>query len=261
MDYEWFSKWTMWVDRVGIDGDWIRRFLNKTVLSLIGEVGGLLVLDAGCGEGRFSRLLAERKARVIAIDIVPELLQLAKDISMNKPAKKLLVRWPWLAHRKYDARFAKNIRYKLANMTKLPRSWNSSFDVVVSYCSLNDTPVLYDAVASFSRVLKRRGVCVVVIPHPNIIRPRGTNHLPKLDTPFTEYISPKLKVTNYYRSLPQMLNAFAGSRLFLEYLEEPFLDRTFAYDNKKEIAELMRVRGFPHPSKQPWFLVAKFRKL
>ena len=42
--------------------------LNPTIFSLLGEVDGNHLLDAGCGEGYLSRLLVKKGARVTAVD-------------------------------------------------------------------------------------------------------------------------------------------------------------------------------------------------
>jgi len=46
-------------------------------LKLLGDVSGLTVLDAGCGQGYLSRILASRGAHVTGIDISPNLIQMA----------------------------------------------------------------------------------------------------------------------------------------------------------------------------------------
>lgn len=43
-------------------------FLNPTLLSFMGSVNNKKVLDAGCGEGYLSRILARFKASVTAVD-------------------------------------------------------------------------------------------------------------------------------------------------------------------------------------------------
>src|ERR1700716_2886397 len=51
------------------DGDFAKRHLaNPALLRLLGEVRGRRVLDAGCGDGYFSRMLAERGARVVGVE-------------------------------------------------------------------------------------------------------------------------------------------------------------------------------------------------
>ena len=52
--------------------------LDEVMLGLCGDVRGLDVLDAGCGEGRFCRMLAARGARTIGIDPTGELIAEAR---------------------------------------------------------------------------------------------------------------------------------------------------------------------------------------
>ncbi len=51
---------------------------DQAVLDAVGDVDGLDVLDAGCGEGYMSRLLAERGARASGIDLSDSLIDYAK---------------------------------------------------------------------------------------------------------------------------------------------------------------------------------------
>ena len=43
------------------------------------------ILDIGCGTGEFSRLLAKRASRVIAIDLSPNMIEVAKEKSQQYP--------------------------------------------------------------------------------------------------------------------------------------------------------------------------------
>lgn len=47
-------------------------------LELVGDVAGLDVLDAGCGSGIVSQILANGGARVRAFDVTPEMVALAR---------------------------------------------------------------------------------------------------------------------------------------------------------------------------------------
>jgi 2-polyprenyl-3-methyl-5-hydroxy-6-metoxy-1,4-benzoquinol methylase len=51
------------------EGDFAKKhLLNPTVLRMLGDVTGRRVLDAGCGQGYFVRLLARRGARVVGVE-------------------------------------------------------------------------------------------------------------------------------------------------------------------------------------------------
>src|SRR5438034_418000 len=48
------------------------------MLELLGDLAGREVLDAACGEGYFSRVLAARGARVTGLDLSPRLIAMAR---------------------------------------------------------------------------------------------------------------------------------------------------------------------------------------
>src|SRR4030095_10858183 len=52
---------------------------HATVLTLLPDVGGLRVLDAGCGSGRYLRELGDRGARAIGMDLSPAMLDRARE--------------------------------------------------------------------------------------------------------------------------------------------------------------------------------------
>lgn len=64
-----------WLDRSNF---WNACIDQPAVLSLIGEVKGLKVLDLGCGPGRYSKILADMGAAVHGIDLSPKLVERAK---------------------------------------------------------------------------------------------------------------------------------------------------------------------------------------
>ena len=51
----------------------------ETWKPLLGNVEGLDVLDLACGDGHTSRILAERGAKVVGVDISPEQIKLARE--------------------------------------------------------------------------------------------------------------------------------------------------------------------------------------
>lgn len=62
---------------------------DQAVLDAIGAANGLTILDAGCGEGYLSRLLAQAGALPIGVDICPDLVQSAQDLATQSNYKSL----------------------------------------------------------------------------------------------------------------------------------------------------------------------------
>jgi SAM-dependent methyltransferase len=57
------------LDAMEPHGDFVKRhLLNPVMLRLLGDVRGRRVLDAGCGQSYFSRMLAERGAELTGVE-------------------------------------------------------------------------------------------------------------------------------------------------------------------------------------------------
>src|SRR5699024_8100395 len=65
--------------------------LNPTLFALMGNVSGMEVLDAGCGEGYLSRMISRKGAKVTAEDYSRRRL----DIAKARTPKKLSIHSPW----------------------------------------------------------------------------------------------------------------------------------------------------------------------
>ena len=133
--------------------DWISQFqdgetshrealLDGWMLDAVGDVSGRKVIDLGCGEGRFSRMLAERGATVTGIDLCPPFIEFAKNHRVSDDA------------------------YLIGDMEDLHDVPGDEFDLAVSYITLVDVPDMQSAVGEAFRVLRRGGRFVVCNLHP-----------------------------------------------------------------------------------------------
>lgn len=77
-----------------------------------------IVLDVGCGDGRLTRHLARRARTVVALDLSPEMIRLARDRSSG----------------------CTNIEYRVADVLTTPLP-PAAFDVVVSVATLHHLPL------------------------------------------------------------------------------------------------------------------------
>jgi len=139
-----------WETQVGSEGDANRRLNSDPVLwTLVGDVRGLKVLDAGCGTGYLSIKLAERGARVTGVDVAERMIAIAKA---NDPAGD----------------------YRVDSCDELLTVADDEFDAVIANYVLMDTPDLEETLAAFHRVLRPEGIAVLVFSHPCFPAGRST---------------------------------------------------------------------------------------
>jgi ubiquinone/menaquinone biosynthesis C-methylase UbiE len=120
----------------------------------LGDVRGLNVLEIGCGEGAFARLLAERGANVTAADFSPVAVESASELLEDFPACRAIV----------------------ADIEAIPFS-DEEFDLVVSEETLEHVPHPRRGLEELVRVTKRGGRLIVTTP--NYFSPVGLYRLGK----------------------------------------------------------------------------------
>jgi SAM-dependent methyltransferase len=141
----WSKNAAFWIKiiREGLD-PYRAELTDNAMLTAIGPTAGQTILDAGCGEGYMSRLLAKRGARVVGVDSCAELIEAATTLN---DAENL------------------DITYAVANVGALTLPDNT-FDVVVCNHVVNDLPDPAEPFHEFARVLKQGGQLSILMLHP-----------------------------------------------------------------------------------------------
>jgi ubiquinone/menaquinone biosynthesis C-methylase UbiE len=172
----WDGNADLWTDHVRRGWDAYREYLNNPAfLKFIGNLKGKKVLDAGCGEGYNTRILARKGAKIVGIDISRKMIQHARQAERRQPL---------------------GIRYKITSFSDLSRFDDASFDAVVSTMALMDGPDYADAIKEFFRVLRPKGSLFFSVTHPCFIT-RGFGWVTdENDEPV------KLTVSDYFRRRP-----------------------------------------------------------
>jgi SAM-dependent methyltransferase len=178
--------------------------LDPVMLRLCGDVAGKRVLDAGCGEGRFARMLAERGAVVCGIDPIPRMLTAARE------------RGP----RRFLRAIAEHVPFA-----------DAAFDLVVSYVTLVDICGYREAIAEMTRVPRPGGALVVanlgfVTAGYGWERAEdGARLHQKIDRYAEEwsqvYEWAGIRIENFHRPLARYMEAYLGAGLTLRAFEEP----------------------------------------
>ncbi|MBD3208068.1 MAG: methyltransferase domain-containing protein [Candidatus Nealsonbacteria bacterium] len=143
---EWEENASFWIKIIREQLDPFREIVtNKAVLSAINKDKNNKILDAGCGEGYFCRILAqEGHGEIFGVDSSSALIQAAKKLEQKQ---KLGINYD-----KQDFR-----------STDFPDSF---FDIVVSYQTIHEIPDPQKALEEFSRILKVGGKLVLLFLHP-----------------------------------------------------------------------------------------------
>jgi len=196
----WDEVATDW-DRFVEEGHDFHRHLGHgpALLGLIGPIRGRRVLDVGCGQGYFSRVLAREGAKVTGIDWSKGMIELALGHEREAPC---------------------GIRFIRADAARLDTVLGAErFDLVTSCMALMDVPDPGRTLRAISKVLVPKGRLVFSIPHPfndastRWSSPRVGHHGPRLvdhyfdERPFT--VAWKLRGTSGVMRAPQWHRTFA----------------------------------------------------
>lgn len=178
------------------------HYERPATLSLLGEMRGRRVLDAGCGPGTYASLLADRGALVTGFDISPKMVSLART--------RLGDRGRILEH---DLR------------EPLKFAQDQQFDFVISSLALHYLDSWEATLREFHRVLTAQGKLVVSIHHPlrdYSLSPTGDYFsTERLEEVWRTFGGP-MPVRFYRRPLGAVFADFAAAGFRLEKMLEPF---------------------------------------
>lgn len=212
----------LWAEQVRKGLDVYREYFNNPAFfQFTGTLKGKKVLDAGCGEGYNTRIMARMGARATGVDISPTLVKLA---------------------RREERRERLSIRYCVARFTDLSTFNDASLDMVISNMALDASPDSETAISEFFRVLSPGGELLFIILHPCFVT-KGLGWIPDetgedsrltASSSFDEgprleewkftYGPPQTKpsaTSAFYRTLSRILKTLIRMGFVLGDIEEP----------------------------------------
>ena len=195
--------------------DWFQQdqsvrtgMLDSWMLEALGDVAGTSILDIGCGDGRFSRLLAGLGASVTGVDLTEPFIERARSLAVDSDT------------------------YIVGDAENLNGIESNSFDLAVSYIVLVDLLDYRNSIKAAYRVLKPGGRLVICNVHPmrtsvpfGWINQGGRKLFYALDNYTNE--GPRefewwgKSFVNMHRTLSSYVSAFVDAGFVLERLEEP----------------------------------------
>lgn len=202
---------------------------RPATLSLLPHVGGMRVLDAGCGSGRYIEWLLDHGAEVVGIDVSPKMLRQARK------------------------RVGKRAELHRADLGK-PLSFlkDGAFDLVLAPLVLDYIEDWGPLFAEFNRVVKGFGILVFSCAHP-FSTFEGHPDINYFDTGLVEEcwrgFGAPVVMPCYRRPVGAILTSLADAGFALEKFLEPQagdevkkLDPE-AYERRRRLPSFMAVRA------------------
>ncbi|NLN69568.1 MAG: methyltransferase domain-containing protein [Chloroflexi bacterium] len=198
---------------------------RPATLSLLPEVKGRRVLDAGCGPGVYAEILVKRGAQVVALDASPKMVALAR------------------------ARLGEAVPVIQASLEN-PLNFleNESFNLVVAPLVLDYVRDWRAVFGEFQRVLMPGGVLVFSMEHPTM---KYLDFLEESNYFQTELVSYTWKgfglpveVPSYRRSLAEVFNPLIEAGFVIDRVLEPLPIETFKETEPENYEKLLREPGF-----------------
>jgi SAM-dependent methyltransferase len=236
VDNGWPSSASAWIAEMGEHGDFARRYvLDPVMLPRALARSPTNVLDVGCGEGRFCRMLTRHGVDVVGVDPTADLIATAR------------------------ARARSGV-YLRASAERLPFG-DATFDLVVSYLSLIDIPDIQSGISEMARVLKPGGALLIanLTSFNTACGDQGWikgEDGGRLHYPIDHYLEERamwiayrgIRIVNHHRPMSTYVRTLLAAGLVLTYFDEPA---------PVADAPASRAAGY---CRVPWFLVMEWTK-
>jgi len=188
----------------------LKTRLFKHMLETMGNIRGKRILDLGCGDGVFSRMMVQRGAFVLGIDKNRRFIARAQSKTMA------------------------NIEFVRADAAVFKT--RPVFDFATAFFLLNELPIesLVEVLKKVRGALKARGRFVFVVPHPAFAYAEQTPLVERREIKQSDYFrngmpyevrflvgkNDKLKMIDHHFSLGFLVNSLYQSGLTLQRIRE-----------------------------------------
>jgi 2-polyprenyl-3-methyl-5-hydroxy-6-metoxy-1,4-benzoquinol methylase len=178
----------------------VRREIVARTLELLGDIDGRETLDAGCGEGFFSRILTSHGARVTGVDLSPRLIAMAREQDR-----------------------AGMMDYRVGDLSQPLPDLAERFERIASFLALNDVRD-YQGFALTLASLASPGARAVLAfnnPYSAVVREHVTDYFASSAMgAYGGLWQAGVKARYYHRTLEEYLDAFLAAGLQLTKLAD-----------------------------------------
>jgi len=198
---------------------------KPNTLSLLPDVKGMRVLDAGCGPGVYTEWLVDRGAGVVAVDVTPTFVRICQN------------------------RLRGRATVFLADLTShLDFAGDASFDLVIAPLVLDYIEDLLSLFKELYRIIRPGGTLVFSAGHPfgdYLLYSEGSYFDTVLfDFEWDGFGEPRPIIRSYRRSLGAMLNPLIDAGFRIDMVLEARPDERFREADPIHYEKLMRQPGF-----------------
>ena len=139
------------------------RVIMPNLIRILDPKPGMKVADVACGQGYFSRAFAANGADVVACDISPELIELAKAKPLGAPTSKGPAVKPG------------QLAFSVAPADSLSFMSDGSVDALTIILAIQNIENLAGTMAEAARVLRAGGRLILVTNHPAFRIPKASS--------------------------------------------------------------------------------------
>ncbi len=196
---------------------------RPNTLSLLPEVKGKLVLDAGCGPGKYAEILLSKGAVVVGVDLSPKMVQEA--IKRN----------------------GANGEFRVWDLTQPLDFANEKFDIVVCPLVLDYIYNWNPTLKEFNRILKPHGTFIFSITHPffDFTYFKSSNYfkVEKVSATWKGFGEP-VEVESFRRSLMDCISPLVENGFIVNKILEPLPTKEFEQYDPRHYKELNEFPSF-----------------
>ncbi len=202
----WDDNADFWDARMGEGNEFHKRLIEPSQLRLLNLRGGEAILDLACGNGQFSRKMADMGAKVVAADAARRMIENAK---------------------KRSAGYEDRIEYHVVDCTdraRLLAFGEGRFDRVVCTMALMDISEIEPLISASARLLTAGGYLVFSLLHPCLnsgLWKQGMEQYERDGELVDEYF---VRVTRYSEPLTAKGVAMRGQPVPQYYFHRPLSD-------------------------------------
>jgi len=217
--------------KVSDSGDmYHKNYLNPLIFKLLGDIKNKKILDLACGNGYFSRLLADKHAIVTGVDYSKELISIAKNNT--------------------------KIKFFVGSAENLSFLKNNSFDFIICNMSFHDIKNISKTIEGCSKLLKKRAKLIFSIPHPVFSLSEFVEEKGKYSRKIIHYMSELTLDHPFYKGLKHYHRPIEYYTKLLfknKFVISNFYEITTKHDIKGKIEK--NVRLLKHKREIPYFLI------